>query len=198
MVERLIGEWQQLSSVPAITYRCGYCDATVGPDKGYYSHAGGNPVDARALSVRICPVCNRPTFNEFGTQHPGVPFGDEVSDLPDDVGGLYKEARLAAAAGAHTASVLTCRKLLMHIAVDRQASTDLAFIAYVEYLAQKNYIPPGGHAWVDHVRERGNEANHEIVIMTAADAELLLTFVGMLLKFVYEFPARLPKKTPTP
>jgi hypothetical protein len=37
-----------------------------------------------------------------------------------------------------------------------------------------------------------NEANHEIKIMAEADAEDLTGFSEMLLKFVYEFPAKVP------
>jgi hypothetical protein len=57
------------------------------------------------------------------------------------------------------------------------------------------YVPPDGKGWVDHIRKKGNEATHEIALMTAADAEELISFVEMLLKFVYEFPARVPAAT---
>jgi hypothetical protein len=49
---------------------------------------------------------------------------------------------------------------------------------------------------VDHIRTKGNEATHEIVLMTKADAEELIAFTEMLLKFVYEFPAKVPSKKP--
>jgi len=59
------------------------------------------------------------------------------------------------------------------------------------YLADNNYVPPDGKGWVDHIRKKGNEANHEIVIMSKEEAFELLSFVEMLLKIVYEFPARI-------
>jgi hypothetical protein len=89
-----------------------------------------------------------------------------------------------------TSAVLTCRKLLMHIAVAKGAAPGKSFMEYVEYLDQKNYIPPDGKGWVDYIRKKGNEANHEIKIMSVADASDLITFLEMLLKFVYEFPAK--------
>jgi len=46
---------------------------------------------------------------------------------------------------------------------------------------------------VDHIRKKGNEANHEIILMDKKDAENLITFIEMLLKVIYDFPARIPK-----
>jgi hypothetical protein len=96
--------------------------------------------------------------------------------------------------GSFTAAVLCCRKLLMHIAVEKKAKEGLSFQTYVEYLSEKNYIPPDGKEWVDHIRDKGNEANHEIKIMKKEDAEDLLIFMEMLLKFIYEFPSKVKKR----
>ena len=54
------------------------------------------------------------------------------------------------------------------------------------------YVPPNGQGWVDHIRKKGNEANHEIRLMSRRDAEELILLAEMLLKFVYEFPSRVP------
>ena len=78
----------------------------------------------------------------------------------------------------------------MHIAVEKGAAVGKSFLEYVEYLAQKGYIPPDGKGWVDYILKKGNEANHEIKIMSSDDAADLITFSEMLLKFVYEFPAK--------
>ncbi len=82
----------------------------------------------------------------------------------------------------------------MHIAVSKGAKQNLKFIEYVEYLSKNNYIPPDAKEWVDHIRSKGNEANHEIVIMAEEDAKDLLAFIEMLLKIIYEFPANIKKK----
>jgi hypothetical protein len=105
---------------------------------------------------------------------------------------LYNEARLSTAAGAYTAAVLACRKILMHIAVERGAEAGKTFVAYVEHLKTAGYVPPGGEVWVDYIRTRGNEANHEILVMTEEDALALITFVEMLLRIIYEFPSMVP------
>ena len=82
----------------------------------------------------------------------------------------------------------------MHIAVDKGAKPGGTFQGYVEYLANAGYVSPDGKVWVDHIRNKGNEeANHEIRLMSQADAEDLIVFSEMLLKLVYEFPNRVPK-----
>ena len=46
---------------------------------------------------------------------------------------------------------------------------------------------------MDAIRKDGNEATHEIALADADEAAQLLDFTEMLLKFVYEFPARMRK-----
>ena len=65
----------------------------------------------------------------------------------------------------------------------------------MQHLADNHYIPPDAKEWVDHIREKGNEANHEIAIMESDDAELLLSFIQMLLKIIYEFPTTIKELT---
>lgn len=85
----------------------------------------------------------------------------------------------------------------MHIAVAQKADAGKSFVEYVEYLADQGYVPPNGRGWVDHIWIKGNEANHEIRLMAKPDAEELISFAEMLLKFVYEFPQRVPKPKTT-
>ncbi len=82
----------------------------------------------------------------------------------------------------------------MHIAVEQGAKAGESFIGYVEFLANNGYVPPNGKAWVDHIRKKGNEVNHEIKLISPDDATELISFSEMLLKFIYEFPGRVPGK----
>ncbi|QEH36001.1 hypothetical protein OJF2_45590 [Aquisphaera giovannonii] len=84
----------------------------------------------------------------------------------------------------------------MNIAVTEGAPSNGSFVQYVNFLDTNNYIPPKGKAWVDYIRLKGNEATHEIHPMNKEDAESLLTFVEMLLRFVYEFPMKTPPASP--
>jgi len=128
-----------------------------------------------------------------------VIFGNPVSDIPEKgVADLYDEARRATGADAYTAAVLSCRKLLMHIAVAKGAPVGQTFAAYVDWLAANHHISPDSKDWVDHIRTKGNEANHEISIVTSDDAKGLLAFCEMLLKTIFEFPAVIRRKHTKP
>ncbi len=79
----------------------------------------------------------------------------------------------------------------MHIAVDHGAKPGQSFVEYVEHLANNGFVPPNGKGWVDQIRKKSNEANHEIVVMESIDSKDLLTFIEMILTFLYDFPSRI-------
>jgi hypothetical protein len=171
--------------LPSKTYTCGYCGQFVASSRGY---------DSAHDLIYVCPHCERATFFEDkNKQFPGSAYGNEVKNLDPVVGRMYNEARKSYSVGAYTASVLCSRKLLMNIAHTQGAPDKQTFKFYVEWLRDNHYLPPGGEKWVDHVRNKGNEATHEIPQMEAKDAETLIHFLEMLLKFIYEFPAKLLK-----
>lgn len=109
---------------------------------------------------------------------------------------LYEEARDAFSSNAPTCTVLAVRKLLMHVAVEKGAQPNQKFVEYVNYLEQNHLINPEASNWVDRMREKGNEANHEIKISAPEEATEMLDFMEMLLKMVYEFPGRVRKVQP--
>lgn len=82
----------------------------------------------------------------------------------------------------------------MHIAVSQGAEEGKRFVEYVNFLSDKGYLPPGSKNWVDHIRQKGNEANHEVAIMSRYDAEELISFCELILRFLFEYPARMAKK----
>lgn len=180
--------WYNTNTISARRFNCGHCNSLVASEIGYREDSAGKD------RIYICPHCNKPSHFTPGTQIPGVAPGNKVESTPHDVTCLYEEARKSTAVGSYTAAVLTCRKLLMNIAVSQGAQPNLKFIQYVDYLADKGYVPPNGKGWVDHIRNKGNEATHEIALMSSDDATELIAFSEMLLKFIYEFPARVPKK----
>ncbi len=192
--------WLNIQVVPPFDWTCGHCGLMVGGNMGYKRNddpsmqppvvmgpAGSTPVMQR---IYICPRCEKPTFIIGGDQVPGVPFGSEVGHLPADIAGLYKEARNCMIVSAFTASVLATRKLLMNVAVSQGAPPNDTFQNYVNFLVSKGYVPPTGKTWVDHIRNKGNEATHEIPPIQRPDAEELLTFMEMILRLVFDYPGR--------
>ena len=187
--------WNNRQEISGQSYVCGFCGRYVGPSQGYLGEVRDAPRNVQNANIYICPNCQKPTFHHGEEQVPAPVYGNPVSGVPTEVSSLYDEARRCMSVSAYTAAVLVCRKLLMHIAVQKGEKEGKSFIAYVEYLSDKGYVPPDGKGWVDHIRNRGNEANHEIAEITREHAEELITFSEMLLKFVFELPSRIPRKS---
>ncbi len=177
--------WQNREIINPLKFKCGWCGSVVEWVHGYYTGTG--TADPK---IYVCPNCDNPSFFKQGAQIPGVSAGKNVGHLPQDVDALYKEARACCSASCYTASVLLSRKLLMNIGVAQGADPGKPFVSYIEHLASNGYVPPNGRGWVDHIRKKGNEATHEIAMMSREDAEELITLSEMLLKFIYEFPNR--------
>jgi hypothetical protein len=180
--------WHQVAQVPPKRFTCGYCGALVASDRGWFLKH-----EPDVHYIRICPMCQEPNCFSNGVQVPGVALGSPVKELPTDIGALYHEARISCSATAYTGAVLLLRKLLMNIAVNLGAPAGAPFVEYVEFLAKNGYVPPNGKGWVDHIRKKGNDANHEIALMGEPDAKELIVFSEMLLKFIYEFPTLVPQ-----
>lgn len=177
--------WNNAAGIGSLQFTCGHCGNIVAASFGYYSN--------NHQKIYICPHCDQPThFSAHGHQSPDVAPGNDVQHLPEELAQLYKEARNCVAASAYTGAVLLCRKLLMNIGVKQGAEEGKPFIFYVNYLADQGYIPPNGRGWVDHIRKKGNEATHEIALMSKSDCEDLIAFSEMLMKFIYEFPNKVP------
>lgn len=181
------GNWYGLQDISSEQYTCGYCGRDISSQKAYYALDGNRNKHGR---IYICHHCNKPTyFTASGNQTPGAVLGGNVEHLPADISALYTEIRQSTTTSSYTAAVLAARKLLMHIAVALGAETGKKFITYVNYLAENGYTPPNAKVWVDQIRNLGNDANHEIVIMNESQANSVIKFIEMLLKYNYEFPA---------
>lgn len=169
MTQRLQAIWAQPHPIREEEYTCGYCMRDVAPNQGYQTNVSNN-------FVAICPGCNRPSFLSSGKATPSVAFGAVVQNVPADANAIY--------------NALGLRTLLAHIAVERSAKHGLKFHEYMQYLVDKHYVPTGREGWVDTLRERGNEAAHDLDIMNESEAKQLISFAEMILKVMYEFPAR--------
>lgn len=179
--------WKYSGDIRVDDYRCGYCSAEVGSNKGWTT-------DAQNAFIRICPLCNCPSFfGSDGLQWPGARVGSAIANVPPDIAAIHAEARASIAASAFTGAVMLCRKVLMHVAVEKGAEPGKSFQHYVEWLIGKHFVPTGSEGWLDYIRERGNDANHEIALMQREDAIGVLEFTEALLRNAYELPSAVPK-----
>lgn len=183
-----MARWYQAQAVQDVAYTCAFCGNQVGALEEYQRLEATD-------RVYICATCQAPTVLWGGNLYPSPHFGRTVQGLPPDVAALYDEARGCMSVPAYTGSVLLCRKILMHVAVEAGAKAGLKFIEYVEYLSDQHYVPPNAKGWVDHIRQKGNEATHEIVQMSKEEAEQLISFTEVLLQLMYELPQRVPGAT---
>src|SRR4051794_30774211 len=116
--------WQEVRRIETRQWRCGFCGREVASNQGweaveYDYQATGNVV---SVSAAICPRCDLPSIiGKQGDAVPPSPFGNPVDHLPPDVNGLYEEARRAVGHGAPNSAALACRKILMHVGVEKGA-----------------------------------------------------------------------------
>lgn len=185
--------WSKLQDLPNRSFVCGFCNTRVSSVKGYKLGLHGDGSGSQVGASYICPNCGGPVFfTPKGERFPSPALGNSVQHVPPDLEALYEEARRSSVQNCYTAAVLLCRKMLMNIAVQQGAQEGMKFIEYVNFLADKGFVPPNGKHWVDHIRKKGNEATHEIAIMKEQDAKELISFVEMLLRFIFEFPSMVP------
>ncbi|HRH23602.1 MAG TPA: DUF4145 domain-containing protein [Candidatus Magasanikbacteria bacterium] len=189
-------EWHNQQSFSSQNYQCSHCGNKLTSEKGFFGRREEASLGRPVMEyICICHFCKKPTYIDMDKkQYPGIAFGNTVDGIDDEsVESLYEEARNCASVNAFTSSAMACRKILMNIAVAKGADENLKFVQYVQFLADNNFVPPDGKGWVDHIKDKGNEANHRIEIVSKENAEELLYFTEMLLTFIYAVPARFKK-----
>ena len=159
-------------------FRCGHCDTSV---SGAVAASYGN-----AVKWLLCPNCEGGSVANLDRVDPGAPFGPRIEGLPADTGAAYEEARQSMAVHAYTGAELICRKILMHVAVEKKAEEGKSFASYVDHLAAEGYVTPPMKPWVDVIRQHGNQAAHELDPPDKDRAESTVMFTAELLRLVYE------------
>lgn len=187
--------WTGESYMKENRFRCGYCGSLTSSVKGlalkFKETVHSSIIQDKNNGVYICTHCDMPTFLWDEYQVPGNNYGSEVLNVPEMLESIYNEARNAYSSGAYTGTVLLCRKLLMHIAVELGAKENLRFIEYVNYLENHNHITVRSKDWVDSIRKNGNASTHEIDIASKEEAERMIKFSEMILKTNFEYPAEI-------
>lgn len=145
-----------------------------------------------------CTGCDRGFVRNDGQIAPALLPGESIEGLPADVLSAYTEARQAAGLNAFTSCELMCRKILMHVAVDKGASEGKTFVEYLDHIENSGYATPPMRSWLDLIRQHGNSSTHRLEPASRERATTTLAFTAQLLRLVYEMEFKALKFMPGP
>ncbi|MDE1341203.1 DUF4145 domain-containing protein [Vibrio aestuarianus] len=168
------------------TYTCGHCATKVSGAVVANYDWRDNFGHTQFSKWLLCPNCTRPSAKFNHSLFPGTQFGPVVQGLPEEVGSSYSEARRCMEVNAFTAAELICRKILMHVAVDKGAKEGESFAKYLDYLETSGYVTPPMKGWVDLIRQHGNKSTHRLESPEKERAQSTVMFTAELLRLVYE------------
>lgn len=188
---RLRLTWGNAAPINGMTIECPHCGAMTTPLALGQSHSAVDAderISVRPTMIYACSSCTLPNIHIQSEERfiPSPRLGGRVKNLPEPIEKLYNEARDASSVGAHTACAMVARKVLMNLAVLEGAEENRSFQYYVDYLATHGFVPKKGRPWVDKIRVKGNEATHEIELVSSADAKDIMFLVENLLRFNFE------------
>lgn len=164
------------------TYTCGHCNTKVSGAVvcGYYQK------DPSVIWLWCTNCGDGSVLAKDGNVYPGVPFGPNIEGLSDDIAKAYAEARNCMSFKAFTSCELICRKILMHVAVEKGAKEEDSFVSYINHLESTGFITPPMKKWVDLIRDHGNKSTHTLEAADKSRAESTLMFTAELLRLIYE------------
>jgi hypothetical protein len=171
------------------TLSCPYCNVKVRAT----SDTRIFDADTGAIKYHIfkCPECYMPiTIGLDGKIIPPslfLPFED-IPYLPTRIEKMYCECRKCFSNECFYSVIMVARTIIMHIAADLGAASNLKFIEYIDYLEKEGYISRRSRTWVDKIRRLGNQYIHELDEATKEEAELAIIFIMHLLIDVYKLP----------
>lgn len=167
------------------SFTCGHCGTHV---SGALIATAAAPGGSASIDWLRCSRCGEPcVIDASGQVHPGTLGGLAVDGLPGEVSATYREARQCLGVRAYNACELVCRKILMHLAVDKAGGKPGdTFSNYITALESSGYITPPMKGWVDLIRQHANKSAHALPAPSADRAEATLMFTGELLRIAYE------------
>ncbi|GAA0986839.1 hypothetical protein ENKNEFLB_01950 [Nocardioides aquaticus] len=149
-----------------------------------------------------CPTCKAAAIVDGAVVLPRQSGLRNPAGQPEPDQYVWDEVRACMSAGAHNAVVMLCRKLLFHLAVSQGLPPKNArnrapsFEQAVNHLEAEGLVTSRMRPWVVKIKDVGNEANHEIPRVTAADARTIAKFTEQMLLMTYEYPADLEESAP--
>lgn len=179
-------------------FTCGHCGTAVSGAVVAIHIFNNPPKSGNRTYIKwvLCPSCALGSTIINGQTFPGTAFGPKVDGLPEDVEAAYSEARRCIEVHAYTAAELICRKILMHVAVEKGAKEGESFVSYINHLETKGYVTPPMKAWVDTIRLHGNASTHKLKAPEKERAESTVMFTAELLRLIYEMDYMAKKFNP--
>ncbi|WP_166375970.1 DUF4145 domain-containing protein [Aeromicrobium phragmitis] len=181
-------------------YTCPHCHAKRMVRIAHSFHTSASNV-GRTQWLR-CPACAKGAVVQDGKLYPERKPLRQPQGLPDADARIWDEVRTCLGAGANTASVMLCRKLLFHVAVEHglpaknEKNRAPTFKEAVDHLRSEGIVTTHMLEWVDRIKDVGNDANHEVTPIDAKVAEDVATFTEQLLVLAYEMKARMKNASP--
>ena len=164
------------------SFKCGNCGTS-----GSGHVVAAYDTDDGPIKWLLCTSCgDGSVITRNNTLYPSSKFGPSLQGLPTELAIAYDEARNCFAVNAFTACELICRKILMHVAVEKKATEGDNFENYIKYLESLGYVTPPMKGWVDLIRTHGNKSTHKLESPDKRRAESTLMFTAELLRLVYE------------
>jgi hypothetical protein len=178
------------TDVRAVGAADAYADGWVCPSCGERA-TGAIIASCPGLLFIRCPGCGKGAVQNDNQLAPTGLAGEPVDGLPAEVAGAYREARICLANSAHTACELMCRKILMHVAIDKEGADEgKSFTQYLDILAGAGYVTKPMKPWVDLIRQHANLSTHRLPAASFERATNTLAFTAQLLKLIYEVEHR--------
>lgn len=182
--EKLINYIGGTESHARFDYQCGHCNRYV---SGRVVNIYGNNKDNPIIRFMICPSCLKGSvWMRDNKIIPGSKPGQNLEGLPVEVEAAYQEARKCFSISAFTACELLCRKIIMHVGVNKGAQEGQTFVSYLDHLENKGYITPTIRDWTDLIRQFGNQSTHKLASPDEKRTETTLMFTMELLRIIYE------------
>lgn len=167
--------WEEMMFGGSEPYICGYCGDVVTSLTGFYEDR------LPRRRIYICPHCEGPTTFVGDCPDAGFVAPDVLANYTEDVAALYREACNCMAAKADIGAVLCARKLVMNIAISKGADKGTSFLSCIDFLVDRGLVPSDCQEQVQRIRDKCEEADHDISELSRSDASDLLSFAQALL-----------------
>jgi hypothetical protein len=168
------------------------CIGCKGPVLAIYRWTGSYALAGNEVGV---PVVEPKPARVFPESEPSV-----HKSIPQPVAEAYKESIVCYNVGAWKGSAILCRRALQASIVDKGADVKKRLRDQIHELATRQIITQDISNWAHTIRLLGNDGAHpynkgSLTNVTKSDLDEMLRFMESYLKYVYEMPYEVAKKS---